>query len=68
MRGRQTAEELARPWGGVLDPVPVLHFFKSAKGADTRRQTMEELASSSGGGRDTAPVLHFFKRAAQLLP
>jgi lipopolysaccharide/colanic/teichoic acid biosynthesis glycosyltransferase len=55
---RQTRKELARPWGGALDTVPVLReFLKSAKGADARRQTVEELASPWGGAPDTATVL-----------
>jgi hypothetical protein len=65
MRGRQTVEEIASPWGGALDTATVLRdFLKSAKGADVRHQTREGLASSSGGALDTVTVLRdFLKRS-----
>ena len=58
---RHTTKELACPWGGALDPGPVVRvFLRSAKGADARHQSTKELACPSGGALDTAAVLRLF--------
>ena len=53
------------PWGGALDPGPVVRvLLKSAKGADARHQSTKELACPSGGAPNTATVVRESSKAS----